>query len=101
MSATRTKSHTVPLDHQASQKRELDVVAGLRRWRDELDRFMKDWNKPAGNREKWKDWREAFAQQWDTSNCCSYNITSTDDHYCLTKALSLKLPSYGRNCQLE
>ena len=34
-----------------------------RRWRDELERFMKDWNTAACNHEKWKEWREAFTQQ--------------------------------------
>ena len=24
-------------------------------------------NTEADNREKWKEWREAFAQQWDTT----------------------------------
>ena len=35
-----------------------------RRWRDELDRFLKNWKDEARKREVWKKWREAFAQEW-------------------------------------
>lgn len=36
-----------------------------RRWRNELDFFLEDWPSYAADREQWKCWGEAFAQQWD------------------------------------
>ncbi|KAJ8714787.1 hypothetical protein PYW08_004768 [Mythimna loreyi] len=38
-----------------------------RRWRDDLDVFLGNWNDMASDRDKWKEWREAFAQQWDST----------------------------------
>jgi endonuclease/exonuclease/phosphatase family metal-dependent hydrolase len=37
-----------------------------RRWRDEIDSFLKDWPEAARDRDAWKRRGEAFAQQWDT-----------------------------------
>ena len=36
-----------------------------RRWRDELDRLHLNWKEDARARQKWKEWREPFAQEWD------------------------------------
>ncbi|CAK1595434.1 unnamed protein product [Parnassius mnemosyne] len=36
-----------------------------KRWRDELDSFMEDWSSITQNRERWKEFGKAFAQQWD------------------------------------
>ncbi|CAG9133833.1 unnamed protein product [Plutella xylostella] len=38
-----------------------------RRWRDDLDRFLPQWPKEAHDRERWSVYKEAFAQQWDTT----------------------------------
>lgn len=36
-----------------------------RRWKDELDAYLKDWSTIATDRNNWREGREAFAQQWD------------------------------------
>ncbi|KAI5642043.1 hypothetical protein NE865_05735 [Phthorimaea operculella] len=37
-----------------------------RRWRDDIDAFLQNWQSEAQDRDEWRNRGEAFAQQWDT-----------------------------------
>ena len=60
---TKRTTEWIPRDQKRSIGRQRT------RWRDELDRYEKNWRRMTQDRKKWREMRKAFAQQWDTNGC--------------------------------
>lgn len=56
---TKRITEWIPRDQKRSRGRQKT------RWRDELDKFNRNWRQVALNRMKWRNQKKAFAQQWE------------------------------------